>query len=338
METIKIRIPLIITRPISDSEAVEQMKAAIDKLIKVGSLKGDPSDFIINYEVKNYDSEHCVVVEINKENLVDVAPFLTVAGGLCLDDENFDWEQMKIELPKTFSTASIQERLNLSKKDPRSKFRYTILDYRRWWNSKKDTVDSEVAGKVVQLFLSDLTQMFNEILPEIQEGKQLQSLLGVNSVSNKLTKVAKELSLAYRKALKQEASNGAPNKTTYQNLSEKYREFMTSLIPEVFPGIDKVLVKQQNPQTKKSFSYKRLPDGRIDLYSEPVVRVYSKCEDGRIDLFSKSYKQYKDEERLRNQIFVELKKKWGEQKFNKMTFDEIFEAVEREFIKRNRIR
>lgn len=348
METIKIRIPLNITIPVSDSMAVEQMNAAINKLIKVGGLKGDPSDFVINYEIKNYDAENCVVVEINKENLVDTAHLQTVAGGLCLvDDDNFNWLDRKVPLPKTFSVSTIQERLRVSKRNPRQRFQLVIRDYQNWWKRAKDNVTKEEVQKVVTIFLSDLMQMFNELLPEIQEGKQLQSLLGTNTVSTKLNQSAKQLSLAYRRALVQEEKQGAPSKNIYMNLSKYYREFINNLLPEVFPGIDEIIgnkesektgeVKNEEPkETITVHSYKRLKDGRIDLFSGHKIFKYNILKDGRIDLFSRSSLELKKDEDLQNKIFEELKKRVGDEALKKWTFDEIYIAVMREFWKRKR--
>lgn len=343
METIKIRIPLNISVPVTEQMAVEQMNAAINKLLKVGGLKGDPSDFILNYDVINTDAENCVVVEINKENLVDTAHFLTVAGGLCLkDDDYFNWEDRKVQLPKTFSTATIQERLRVAKRDPRQRFRMVITDYKNWWKQKADKIDKDEIQNVVNLFLADLMQMFNEVLPEIQDGKQLQTLLGTNQVSNKLNQSAKDLSIAYRRALNSEEQQGAPAKNLYIQLSEKYRIFLNQLLMEIFPGIDEIIQgntktegdSNPNPSIPKIPSkrvYSKTSDGRIDLFSS------DRLKDGRIDLFSKrtSREILKDEE-LQNRIFDELRKKLGEETFKKMTFDEIYMAVMKEFWKRKR--
>lgn len=323
METIKIRIPLNVTRPVSESMAVEQLNAAIIKLIKVGALKGDPSEFMVNYDVKNYDAENCVVVEINKDALVDVAPFTTVGGGLSLDDENFHWREDKVELPKTFSVATIKERLRLKGKDMRFQVRYLINDYRRYWNSQKEKLQSSETDKnnLIQIFLSDLMQLFNTILPSIKEGKQLSALLGLNSISPQLNKVAKDLSLAYKLALKSEEANGAPTKNRYIDLVDKYKAFLNALIPVVFEDIQLNSLNEQPKENTKVHCYKFCSDGRIDLFSNiPTKPIQS----DNVRTFSK--KELKEIDEKWNKAYEQLKKK--EQINDKMTFNEIFLAVE----------
>lgn len=326
METIKIRIPLNVTRPVSESMAVEQLNAAIIKLIKVGALKGEPSEFMVGYDVKNYDAENCVVVEINKDALVDVAPFTTVGGGLSLDDEKFHWWDDKVELPKTFSVATIKERLRLKGKDMRFQVRYLINDYRRYWNSQKDKLQASETDRnnLIQIFLSDLMQLFNTILPSIKEGKQLSALLGLNSISPQLNKVAKDLSFAYKLALKSEEANGAPTKNRYIDLVGKYKAFLNALIPVVFEGIQ--VGNQQKEEAKedtKTHCYKFCSDGRIDLFSNIPTKP---IKGDNVRTFSKKDEQKEIDEKW-NKAYEQLKK---EKKINdKMTFDEIFLEVEK---------
>lgn len=322
METIKIRIPLNVTIPVTEPMAVEQLNSAIDKLIKVGSLKGDPSKFLLNYEIKDWNSENCIIFEIDKEALVDVAPFTTVGGGLVLDDNKLNWRDSKVELPKTFSVTTVNDRIRQQKYPIRQRLKLIIRDYQQYWKQKKEKLskDAEQVKQLVQLFLSDLMILFNQVLPEIQEGKQLQSLLGLSQVSQGLNNISRDLSLAYRKALKQEEAQGAPSKTTYQLLSQKYREFLTELIPVVFEGINLNINTNETtePQeTEKTTEYSRTSDGRIDLFSKRTIR----------DL-------QKDEE-LQNKVFEELKRKWGD-KFDTMSFDEIYIEVQKEFWKRKK--
>lgn len=314
METIKIRIPLNVTRPVTEEMAVEQLNAAIIKLIKVGALKGNPSDFILGYDIKNYDAENCVVVEINKEALADVAPFQTVGGGLSLDDQKFHWWDNRIELPKTFSAATIKERLRLKGRGARVQLKYLVLDYKRYWNANKAKISEADQKQLIQLFVNDLMQLFNQIIPSIKEGKQLQNLLGLSTISPNLNKVAQQLSMAYRLALKSEETSGAPQKNRYITLKNKYLEFLKALIPVVFEGIN--LGEEKSKEETKQNSYSYTKDGRIDLFSngDKAVRMKNLAQEHELD------------EKKINKRFEELKKSG---KLARMTFDEIFDDVMR---------
>jgi hypothetical protein len=166
---------------------------------------------------------------------------------------------------KSFSAGTINERLRIALRNPKLRFRYTIMDYKRYYkqNESKLKKDTERATKLKNMFLTDVMGMFTEVLPLIEEGKQLATLVGVSQVTSKLNKVARELSIAYRRALKVEKSSGQLNKSIYSRLKKSYTEFMEALLDQVFPGMD----ESQKDESKR---YSRCSDGRINLFSEPT--------------------------------------------------------------------
>jgi hypothetical protein len=113
------------------------------------------------------------------------------------------------------------------------------------------------------MFLTDVMGMFTEVLPQIEEGKQLATLVGTSQVTPKLNKVARELSMAYRRALKMEKNSEQLNKGVYSRLKKSYTEFMTELLEQVFPGMNE-------GQKEESRKYSHTSDGRIDLFAEPT--------------------------------------------------------------------
>jgi hypothetical protein len=94
--------------------------------------------------------------------------------------------------------------------------------------------------RLKDMFILDMMGIFNEILPYIEEGKQLSSLTGLNSITEGLTSVSRDLSLAYKRALKQ-AKGGQLSKAIFTNLQRKYSDFMNQLIPQVFPDINEII-------------------------------------------------------------------------------------------------
>lgn len=178
---------------------------------------------------------------------------------------------------KEFSASSINERLRVSKMDKKLRFRYLITDYKRYYAQKRKQLEDkpEQMKMLRNMFLQDIMGIFTEILPYIEQGKQLNTLLGVSQVTPTVNKQARDLSLIYRRALKAEKSSGQIPKTVYQSLKKAYTEFINALIPQVFPGMEEVLSgKSEEPVEEitekttnagsKNYSYTR--EGRIRLF------------------------------------------------------------------------
>jgi hypothetical protein len=168
------------------------------------------------------------------------------------------------------------------------------------------------------MFLTDIMGMMSEVLPYIKEGKQLNTIVGTSQVSPSLNKIARELSLAYKLALRQQDQSGMINKTKYANLRDKYAEFMNILMEATMPGLNESLSQDKEKGESRKYSFSK--DGRIRMFTEedpdltPVQiereaeeeakqeekeankidslsreeqsqREYSRSEDGRIKLF-----------------------------------------------------
>lgn len=284
MDNIGIKIPLNTSKPLTEEGATVQMQVALDKLIQVGALVGNIADILVDYDI-HLDGDKYVTVIIKGDAYVDAAKFQIIGGEKvfsdfeCSDDE-MDYEAMRLGIDKldlyeaenegnvvkSFSQATIQERLRISKYDPRVAFRYMILDYKRYFAMKKSQIeaDPKLMKQLKGLFLSDLMGMFNRILPSIIDGKQLTTLLGVSNISPDLTHSARELSILYKRALMNEKQTGAISPTNYKRLSAKYKEFVDVLLSKVFEGT-KDTDKSGNVETKQHS--KILSDGRISLFS-----------------------------------------------------------------------
>lgn len=247
METVKIEFPIKTKGAYEESKAVSHMVYGLNKLLEIGGLRGKLDDIVLDYKIHNPGGYAIAIVD--KAAVNDVSKFNTVGAGLSFP---VDVIQDVVELKdRQFSAASIQERLRINGLQTRVKFRYTILDYKKFYASKKSTLESkpELMRRLKDMFVLDLMGIFNEVMPYIQEGKQLATLTGLQSITDGLNTSAKDLSYAYRRALKQ-AKNGQISPVVFKTLQAKYKEFMNLLIPQVFPGIEEILSQTNETRTQ----------------------------------------------------------------------------------------
>ena len=97
-----------------------------------------------------------------------------------------------------------------------------------YWKSKESTLkkNPKTAKKLRDIFVSDMNLMMTEVLPFIEDGKQLGTLLGVTQVDPKLNNIARELSMIYRRSLKIIKSQNQIPKSIWSKLAPKYNEFL----------------------------------------------------------------------------------------------------------------
>jgi hypothetical protein len=257
------------------------MGMAIQQLIESGALKGNADEFLKDYtvdEATNYINITIPQSALGLTNELEVVgaatcPTYKVATDMLQYIDAIDGQL------KTFSAATINERLRIAMRTPKVRFRYVIMDYKRFFKQKESQLkkNPELAQKLRNMFLTDVMGMFTEVLPQIEDGKQLATLVGTSQVTPKLNKVARELSMAYRKALKMEKTSGQINKSYYTRLKKSYTEFMNELLEQVFPGLE-------YEQKEESRRYSYCKDGRIDLYAEPTTeQIEREAEDEVLD-------------------------------------------------------
>jgi hypothetical protein len=238
METVQISFPIKDQTPYTEEKAVASMMKGLNDLIKYGALKGKVDDFLQNYEM--HEPGGYAVATISKDAIVDASK-LNTEGAFMSYPVDLATDEIAVG-DRQFSAATIQERLRMSKMAPKMKFRLTVLDYQKFYkaNQRKMRNDTNLAKNLKNMFLVDLMGIFTQILPLIQEGKQLAQLTGLTTIAPGLNQISRELSVAYRKALNQ-AKNGQISGSTMKLLQQKYSQFINALIPEVFPGIHEIL-------------------------------------------------------------------------------------------------
>lgn len=297
-----IQFPILAKPPLTEEAAIQEMTEGLNTLIKIGAVEGPLDDILIDYEV-NLDGG-MTIAYLKEDCLYDASKLNTVGSSNAYEfPKDLSTEVDLSEFDKTYSAASIQERMRVMRMNPKLRLRYTVMDYKRFYNGKKKDFEKhpEKFEQLRNMFLTDLMGLFTEILPYIEEGKQLNSLIGVSQVSPKMSQVARELSLVYRRALKSEKSTGQINKSIFQRLKTTYAEFMNQLMDTVFPGWKEIMAgggkdkktktSRVQPLNKKSKAASETETEEIEgadkeIESNIRSKSYSILSDGRISLFS----------------------------------------------------
>jgi hypothetical protein len=282
METIRIEFPLKNKQKLTEDRAVEVMMTGLRKLVEFGALKGNVDDFLQNYEFE--DKLGYALAVIKKEALVDASKLNSIGASFQYTQE-VEPEEVLIQ-DKQFSMQSIEIRMREMKWAPKLRFANTIRDFRKYWKAKQSQMakDPVLAKRVQNLFLLEISGIFAEILPYIEEGRQLAVLTGINVVTQGMTSAARDLSLAYRKALKA-SKTGQLSKTVYTGLRTQYNRFISELIPQVFPGIEEILGSKSSEEGSKRFS--EVGTGIITLTADIIApweglltKIKGKLENG----------------------------------------------------------
>lgn len=135
---------------------------------------------------------------------------------------------------RNFSAATIRERVRLAKFSVRQRFRRMILDYKKFNEMSRDNMSAQEFNIVKSLFVSDVMNIMNAITPEIMNGKQINTLLGLSAFGKELRIAGQELQIPYRMAMNEEKRTGAVTKMRYQKIQDAYNKFVKALIDHVF--------------------------------------------------------------------------------------------------------
>lgn len=140
------------------------------------------------------------------------------------------------ETQKEFTQAQVRERLRESKLGVRMELRRTILSYRQvikqmGGSSKIDPEDLKV---LKSLLSSDLLRILNSVTPQIIEGKQINTLLGLSSLGKAYREYGQKLNVPMRLGLQELKRNGFVNKQRYVKLQEAYTAFINAILDDVF--------------------------------------------------------------------------------------------------------
>ena len=115
--------------------------------------------------------------------------------------------------------------------------RRLVLDYRQALKQQggADRISPESLRIMKSLFTQDLLGILQEITPQVvNNGKNLNALLGASSLGVEVRKATQKLQIPFRLALMESKKSGFVSKTRYQKIQEAYNEFVKAVLDYVF--------------------------------------------------------------------------------------------------------
>ena len=145
-------------------------------------------------------------------------------------------EETVVETQKEFTQAQVRERLRESKLGVRMELRRTILSYRQVVKQMggAEKIDPEDLKTLRSLLSSDLLRILNSVTPQILEGKQINTLLGLSALGKAYREYGQALFIPMRLGLQELKRQGFINKTRYQKLQSAYTQFINAVLDDVF--------------------------------------------------------------------------------------------------------
>lgn len=144
--------------------------------------------------------------------------------------------EMSAPEEKTYSVATLKERVRYAKMSPRLRFRRLFLEYKQLVKQMggAEKIDPETLKTMKSLFLADVNQIFSGLTTNIMEGKQINTLIGASSLGKGVRVAAQKLQLPYRMAFQELQKTGKITPMRFEKIKEAYTEFAHSLVDEVF--------------------------------------------------------------------------------------------------------
>lgn len=177
-----------------------------------------------------------VAKEVTYESEGSISPVTSID----LDEKSFnEHKEMTTEFvtsessdsnnQKSYSVASLRDRMREAKFSSRQKFRRTCIDHKKFYSMTKSKMSSDDFKILKGLLASDVMAILNTVVPEIIKGKQINTLLGLSALSKELRIAGQKLSMPMRLGLGEEKRTGAVTKKRYQDLSSAYNDFIKAV-------------------------------------------------------------------------------------------------------------
>lgn len=156
---------------------------------------------------------------------------------------------------KEFSVSSIKQRLIEDKKGIRVKFRNLIRDYRKVFQSAKESEVSEIRN----LFNKDLVILLSEAVERAEKGQTLNQTLGLTQLIPSARKLSNRLNILVRKIGKFYNQNGYMNKQMQTQFNDLFTQLITAINDAVYKNeINEDELNNENAVEPKKFSAKRI--------------------------------------------------------------------------------
>ena len=128
-------------------------------------------------------------------------------------------------------------------------FRKCLLSYRQAIKSMGgvDKIDPEDVKILKSMLNAEVLMILNQCTESVISGKQINTLLGLSSISKNLRIAGQGLQIPLRMAHLEARKQGFVSKMRYQKLQAAYIEFTKAVIEEVFgPESDKMNLGEEN--------------------------------------------------------------------------------------------
>jgi hypothetical protein len=137
---------------------------------------------------------------------------------------------------KSFTAATLKERLRYAGFSPRMRFRRMFLDYKQLVKNMggSEKIKPETLKTLKSLFATDVLDIIKTLSSDIKAGKQINTLIGAGSLGKSVRVAGQKLQLPYRLAMQEADKKGALTPMRYKNLQKAYMEFIQSMTEEVF--------------------------------------------------------------------------------------------------------
>lgn len=137
---------------------------------------------------------------------------------------------------RSYSVASIKERVRYTKLGPRQRFRRLFIEYKAYIRQAGgvEKLDPEEEKILRSLFMTDVLDIFKGITGEVMEGKQINTLIGASSLGKNVRVAAQKLQLPCKIAFTEMSKKGTLTPMRMKQLQEAYTEFSKAMCEEVF--------------------------------------------------------------------------------------------------------
>lgn len=173
-------------------------------------------------------------VNIAKSSKIDNCFTILKAKEFSLNStiEEVDSEESLDE--KTYSVASLKERVRYSKFSPRMRFRRLFIDYKQAVKAAGGKMDPETEKSMKSLFATDVLDIIKSINADVIGGKQINTLIGASSLGKNVRLAAQNLQMPYRYAMQEISKTGKISPARYTKIQQAYTEFIKAMTDEVF--------------------------------------------------------------------------------------------------------
>lgn len=195
------------------------------------------SDISSEIKVKTFSNvSEMIEPGIPKSSKIDGQFTKLIAKEFSCNIELKEDETVAVPEQKEFTAATVKERLREGKMSPRMRFRRSIISYKQVIRQLggPGNLKEEDEKVLKSLFITDLLDIVKTIAPEIEKGKQINTLLGASTLGKNVRVAAQKLQLPFRMSMTEIKKNGYPSKMRYQKIQDAYLEFVNSICSEVF--------------------------------------------------------------------------------------------------------